>query len=287
LYHWLFHWFTLSGIQPPPLLRALHRIGLAPLLTPPFVALLSLLSACGAATSLTPSAAPISSEWEQLAPGLERRTYTPGAEYLFASFTALRIDPTLYTFRVHYSLGDPLSLAAWRGRLPDAVAFFNANFFDRDGNALGLLVTDGVVYGQAYTDRGGMLQVQNGIVRVRSTLREPYMGEPLEQAAQAFPMLMTDGAASYSSSRSDRPARRTVVGQDAQGRIVVLASASLVGMRLTDLSDYLASTDLGLINAVNLDGGGSTLLALYPPDDSAALIPSFDPIPVVVAVYPR
>ncbi len=94
---------------------------------------------------------------------------------------------------------------------------------------------------------------------------EPYLGEPLEQAVQAFPMLITNGQASFSNPQNDRITRRTVAGQDTQGRIVLLVTASVVGMRLVDLSSYLASTDLNLVNAVNLDGGGSTLLSLNVP----------------------
>ncbi len=227
----------------------------------------------------------VSPGWELIAPGLERRTYHPGS--LFVSFIVLRIDPAYFDIRAHYSPGEPLTLEQWRSRLPEATAFINANFFDPSGYALGLVIVDGVVYGRSYLDRGGMLYVQDGKPRVRSTLREPYQGEPMEYAAQAFPMLVTEGQAAFIRERGDRPARRTVVGEDSQGRIVLLASSSLIGMRLTELSAYLPTTDLDLVNAVNLDGGGSTLLALYPPQGNAALIPSFDPVPVVIAIYPR
>ncbi|MDZ4764470.1 MAG: phosphodiester glycosidase family protein [Chloroflexota bacterium] len=282
--NWLRNLLTLSGAQPPRSMGWLHRVRLAPFLTPPLMAILSLLGGC-MLTSATPAPSPTTTDaWQSLAPGLERRFLNPAT---FVSFTALRIDPALFTFRVHYSPGDALNLTEWRARLLDAVAIFNANFFDRNENALGLVVADGIAYGSAYTDRGGMLQVQNGVVRVRSTIEEPYLGEPLEQAAQAFPMLVTNGAAAFSNPRGDYAARRTLVAQDTSGRIIVLASSSLLGMSLVNLSAYLPTTDFDIANAVNFDGGGSTLLAIYPPDGSAALIPSFDPVTVVIAAYPR
>ena len=132
-----------------------------------------------------------------------------------------------------------------------------------------------------------MLQVQNGSVRVRSTILEPYAGEPLEQAVQAFPMLITNGQASFANPQGDRISRRTLVGQDRQGRILLIATPSLVGMKLVDLSSYLAATDLDLVNAVNLDGGGSTMLALDAPGQPSYQILSLDPVPTVLAVYPR
>lgn len=131
------------------------------------------------------------------------------------------------------------------------------------------------------------MQVQNGIVRVRSNILEPYAGEPLEQAVQAFPMLVTNGEASFSNTRGDSIARRTVAGQDADGRIVLLMTTSLVGMRLVDLSQYLTTIDLGLVNAVNLDGGGSSMLGIYPSGGSSTTFASFDAVPVVFAVYPK
>ncbi len=225
--------------------------------------------------------------WESLAPGLDRRSFRPGGDYPLTQLIALRIDPAYYRFRVHYRPSDPLNLSGWRAALPNALAFINGNFFDAQNRALGLVVADGVVYTQAYQGLGGMLQVQNDGVRVRSTMLEPYAGEALEQAVQAFPMLITNGQASFSNPQNDRISRRTVAGQDTQGRIVLIVTASVVGMRLVDLSSYLASTDMALVNAVNLDGGGSTLLALDVPGQPSSQIASFDAVPTVLAIYPR
>lgn len=257
----------------------------------PFLGWIPLLAAILLNGCVTPTVPTIDSTavnaWETLAQGLERRVYQPGGDYPLTQLIAVRIDPAYYRFRVHYRPADPLTLAGWRAELPDAVAYVNGNFFDRQNQALGLVVADGVPYGQAYQGIGGMLQVQNGGVRVRSTIAEPYAGEALDQAVQAFPMLITNGQASFSNPQNDRISRRTVVGQDTQGRIVLLATPSIVGMRLVDLSNYLASTDLALVNAVNLDGGGSTLLALDVPGQPTYHIASVDPVPTILAVYPR
>jgi hypothetical protein len=277
----VFFKYLVDPLEAPAWVRAAFQRLPAQLITA-----VALLGGCIAPTVVSPTATS-SSIWESLAPGLERRFYHPGGDYALTQLVALRIDPALYTFRAHYRPGEPLNLDGWREVLTNAVAFVNANFFDSQRNALGLVVADGVVYGQAYQGLGGMLQVQNGGVRVRSTISEPYTGEPLEQAVQAFPMLITNGQASFSNRQGDRISRRTVAGQDTQGRIVLIATSSLVGMRLVDLSSYLASTDLNLVNAVNLDGGGSTLLALNVPGQPPYQVLSADPVPTVLAVYPR
>ncbi len=234
-----------------------------------------------------PTATPPSTAngWEALTPGLERRTYSPGGDYPFTQLTALRIDPAYYSFRVHYRPGDPLTLSQWREQLPSAAAFVNANFFDAQGQILGMLVADGAVYGQSFTDRGGMFQVQNGAPRIRSLIAEPYMAETLEQAAQAFPMLVLNGQPAFTNEQGDRVSRRTVIGQDSQGRVVLIVTPSLIGMRLVDISAYLPTTDLDLVNAFNLDGGGSTMMFVN--TQPATQVISFDPVPAVLAVYPR
>lgn len=254
----------------------------------------SLLGACLApAPGLGPSpeaAGPTSSAteqaagWETLAPGLERRLWRPSGS-AFNSFVVVRIDPALYSFRAHYMPGEARTAAEWRDALPGAALFVNANFFTPERSILGLLVADGAPYGTSFAGLGGMLQVAGGQVRVRSLIREPYQGEPLEQAVQAFPMLVLDGQAVFEHTGGDRSSRRTVAAQDAQGRIVLLVSSSLFGLTLAEMSRALASAGFGLVSALNLDGGGSSMLGLNVA--GSALIPSFDAVPAVLAVYPR
>ena len=254
------------------------------------VTLATLISGCVGwpppRATVAPTDAPAAdSGWETLAPGLERRVYRPGGLNALTSFLALRVDPSLYTLRAHYLPGQPLDAPGWQAALPGAVAFVNANFFNAEHSILGLLVADGVPYGQSFIGFGGMAQVQNGFPRVRSLIAEPYAGEPLEQAVQAFPMLILNGQPTFERTDGDRPSRRTIVGQDRAGRIVLITTNSLIGMRLADLGAYLASTDLDLLNALNLDGGGSTMMVIN--TGAPQLVPSFDPVPAVLAVYPK
>jgi len=220
-----------------------------------------------------------------LAPGLEQRIYRPPSG-LFTRLTTIRIDPTQYNFRVHYQPGDPQLLSEWAADHPDAAVIFNTNFFDRADIIQGLLFADGVAYGEAYRWRGGTFFVRGGVPAINSNRVQPYNGERYDQAVQAFPMLVTDGAQSYFDTRPDRATRRTVVGVDDQGRVVVLIT-SFGGITLLDLADYLASSDLNLVDALNLDGGGSSMLQVQTGDVAGVSVGSFDPVPAVIGVYPR
>ncbi len=230
----------------------------------------------------TATPAPTSDGWDTLQEGLSARRFTP-FNNLLGQVIALRIDPTRFTFKAHYRPTQPLLLDAWRESLGAPIVMINANFFDVNGYALGLVVSEGQFYGQSYVGRGGMFAVQNDFPRVRSLIAEPYTGEMFEQAVQGFPMLVLNGEAVYSTTGRDNASRRTVIGQDSQGRIVIVVTP-LLGLSLTDISRFLADEPaLDLVTALNLDGGGSSLLDA--PD--GLRVDSFDAVPVVLAVYPR
>ena len=237
-------------------------------------------SALPTAQPPTATATTVVEGWQLLQPGLEQRRY----ELDNAEFLAVRVDPNLFTFRAHYRAGDALRLNTWADELPSAHIIINANFFDPQNETLGLLISDGQAFGSAYRDRGGMFYVQNGIPRIRSNTAEPYYGgEVIEQAVQAFPMLVLDGVQTYTNN--SRVARRTAIGQDAQGRIILLVTAR-GSISLAGLSAFLATSDMNLTRAFNLDGGGSTMMAVNTPDVSFQ-VNTFDAVPVVLAVYPR
>ncbi|QPC84987.1 phosphodiester glycosidase family protein [Phototrophicus methaneseepsis] len=236
--------------------------------------------------ALTPNATTEATQtpegWHQIAPGVEQRVYIPNGNAL-AQFITFRLDPQQVTFRVHYQSGEPMTLQRWRDALPDADLFINANFFTPENVALGLVVSDGVTYSQSYTDRGGTFGILDDVPVVRSNVYQPYQGESYQQAIQGFPMLVMDGQQAFTDTRYPERSRRTVIGIDEQGAIIVMATPGL-GLSLSDLSAYLPTTDLGLVTAFNLDGGRSTLM--YAPS-ADVFLPSFDPVPAILAVYLR
>lgn len=228
---------------------------------------------------------PPTDSWQTIAPGIEQRLFVPDGDTL-AQMVALRVDPAMVEFRAHYRPAAPYTLFEWREAFPQALAFINANFFDPERRALGLVVSDGQAYGTPYTDRGGLFAVDNaGGVAVRSNIYESYRGEPLWQAVQGFPMLVHGRAHANTDARQTQRSRRSIIGQDDAGRILLLATPG-IGLGLYDLGAYLArpELELNLVNAFNLDGGGSTML--YIAATNYTLI-SRDPVPTILALYPR
>lgn len=224
------------------------------------------------------------SGWALIEPGIERRSFLPDDNAL-KEIMVLRIDPALYTFRVHYHPGAPQNVGEWSRELTHARVIINANLFDPQNEVVGLLISDSIVHGWSYTDRGGMFYIQDEIPRIRSNITQPYTsGEAIQQAVQAYPMLVADGQQTFTNTNGDRFTRRTAIGMDSQGRVLMLVTP-LAGLGLVELSAFLANTpELDLFTAVNLDGGGSTMLYLAALDE---MILSFDPVPAVLAVYSR
>ncbi len=239
-------------------------------------------AATGAPATFAPTVEPFDSGWVPVVDGMERRTLDAAFQSLGLAehVVVFRIMPERFTLRVRYTPGLPAFITAWE---PQARLVFNANFFDENNTAQGLLVTDGEYFGQSYEGFGGMLGVApDGAVRIRSLADEPFQpDEALSQAVQGFPMLLRPGAAPYSSDDTAR-ARRTVAGQDAEGRLLVfVAPAGL--FTLTELAAWLWGGDFGLVAALNLDGGGSTGYRAGPNDQADSLTP----VPAVLAVYDR
>lgn len=245
-----------------------------------------MLTGCSLRAKLLPTQAPTataSASWQTIADGMERRTLVPNGDEL-AQIVVIRIDPRRFRFRAIYREGDPQSLADWRKLKPDASLIINANFFDENHRVLGAVVSDGVRYGKAYTDRGGNFHVRDGTPSVASYLSpQAQIDSAVQQAIQGFPLLVDQGQQAYFSATAGERNRRTVIAEDKNGHILILVSPFL-GLSLHDLSAYIPATGLDIVTAVNLDGGGSSMLAL---PAANYFQPSFDAVPTILAVYPR
>lgn len=261
----------------------------------PLIALIAASLACNAA-AFTPTATPIPTAtplptstaepgWEAVAPGLDLRSVTiPVSSGGLIPATLVRVDPSLYTMRVHYDPANPSTISAWQARTGAALVV-NGGYFTPEYVPLGLLVADGQITGQSFDGFGGMLSTSSGAVALRALSQEPYSGEPLDQAVQGRPVLLYPGGIPTEFDFSTEPDRRTAVALDTAGRLVfVIVDRSSVS--LYDLQDWLGAQDVfEVYAALNLDGGGSTGMAMAA-EGRAKLIDSWSTLPVVLAFYP-
>ncbi len=223
--------------------------------------------------------------WQLLQPGVELRQVrvetgdpstlpgTGSAERL----TIVRLDPAAVRFRVHYDPSAPRPVSEWAESLQPLLVV-NGGYFTPENETTGLLISDGRAWGTPYGDFAGMFAVSPPLlppqswggsrggeeVSVRWLTDQPYdPDEPLREAVQSFPVLVKPGGVMGFPADADngRPARRTVVAQDHQGRILIVV-APRGYLSLHEMACFLVESDLGLDVALNLDGGFSTGLWL-------------------------
>jgi len=222
--------------------------------------------------------------WNEWAPGVELRyEHWKGASNNEGIVVITRFDLHHIHIQIGYQPNQPLPLQNWM-RQTNALAIINGGFFSAKKQAVGLLVSNGQSYGTSYSGFGGMLSVDNqGNVSLRSLRDQPYDpdNEQLEQATQASPMLIIAGQ--RTQFQADASARRwSVVAMDKQGRLLLMVSPSMA-FSLDELADLLASSDLSLQTAMNLDGGSSTGLYVNGGNQKMA-IDALTFLPIVIII---
>jgi len=225
--------------------------------------------------------------WNKVATGVEVRSEDwkiPGGDD--DTVTIVRFDIHKIKLSVGYQPKQPLLMSEWMQQ-EHANAIINGGYFDQQDNATALVVSNGKVFGESYTGFGGMLSVDaQGKVSLRSLRQQPYNpnNERLQQATQSSPMLMLGGKRTQFSADASQT-RRSIVAIDKQGYLLFIASPGQV-FSLDQLADQLASSDLSIETALNLDGGAST--GLYVNGDSSQVaIDSLAKLPIVIIVKAR
>jgi len=224
--------------------------------------------------------------WITIAPGMEQRELTlfSTASDIADNLFIVRLDPAHYRLDIAYHPADPQTLTAWLAELEGAALVANGGFFTPEYIATGRIIVNGEGSGQSYEgSHAGMLAITAGQPpQIRWLNQRPY--DPLEaiQAGiQSFPMLVRPGGESGYTVQDEQRARRTAIGLDTTGRVLLIVSGRS-HFTLAGFSEFLASSDLNLDVALNLDGGASSGLLLASGDG----LPAFSPLPAVIAAYP-
>jgi uncharacterized protein YigE (DUF2233 family) len=234
----------------------------------PIVRLTALVAAIVAAVVITRTAG--SPRFRVLRPGVEFETLRgdPYCRMGSSEIAVLRLDPRRVRLRMaHYSLEPekaPLDLLEWERRL-GAVAVFNAGQYYPDNSYMGLFVSDGrVVSSRLHAEFKAALVADPAIggisARVLDLEQHPIRPDALtwREVAQSFMLFDDDGKIRVRNS--SQVAYRTAVGEDAQGRIVVIVTEG--GYTLYELAGLLHTWPLNLRRAMSMDGGEEAELAV-------------------------
>ena len=244
--------------------------------------------------------------WDRLADGLEVAVWTPGEACPQVPTTyILRIDPERFRFAVHHyraeGLDAPLTLDNWHKRTK-ALVLFNAGLFMQDFSYIGLLRKDGKSLGGKRHGQWQGLFVAEPLApnvpkaRVLDLKHDVFDDDKPAYQEAAQSLMLLDRRGTPRVRRSGRAAQQTVVGQDREGRVLVIMSKGVTP--LWELAVCLRDGVRSLTHAMAMDGGDSSDLligselagtradaAWQPLVDGKGL--SHVPLPTVIGVFPR
>ncbi len=244
--------------------------------------------------------------WDRLADGLEVTVWTPGeACRQVPPLYMVKIDSERFRFAIyHYrseGLESPLTLGDWHQRTK-ALALFNAGLFMDDFSYLGLLYKDGKSLGSKRHGQWQGLFMAEPLApslkkaRVLDLKHDAFDDDKPAYQEAAQSLMLLDRRGTPRVRRSGRAAQQTVVGEDREGRLLVIMSKGEVP--LWELAVCLRDGFHDISHAMAMDGGASSDVligseisgaradtAWQPLVDGKGL--SHIPLPTVIGVFPR
>lgn len=233
-------------------------------------------------------------DWAEITPGLWQKQVTvhepsfnlPGAVLL------IKFDPHFIEAQAisALSLASQSSTAEEIVKSTNSILAINANFFDKTGKALGLIIHGGKILQKIHS--GG--NVLSGIFFTKTNgifidHHANFSPDKVLEAIQAGPRLIADGrplklAAPLSLNR------RSGIAVTTEGNgLIFITLARFPGVSLHSLQRLLLSKELGITDALNLDGGGSSQIFIRKTGGMNSDISTSggDPVPVFLTLAPR
>lgn len=240
----------------------------------------------------TLSAVDTNFSWKNIESGFDFGRYQLGDEswVIRPEVFLLRFKPSKFRFHIIRALDLNRQAADVRSmtKSVSGIAGINANFFDENGHALGLIISQGKV--EQPLQRGGKLL--SGVFYLRASSpaivhRDKFSASNVDLAIQAGPRLVEDGAAIPIASSRDESSRRSGIAILKNGDIIIFATLlRFPGATLRDIQQMLLDPTLNVASALNLDGGGSSQLFMesLANQQEETLISGGDDVPVALVV---
>ncbi len=241
-----------------------------------------------------PTSTPIAVQWRPVGAGISQ-SHIPvdlpdgdGTSIVYA----YRLDPQKVKFRVRYDSTEPHTIEDWLA-ITGADIVINGGYFATSTAPMGRIIVDGRMFGVPL-DYGndsigvpGLFASTGDVAEIYALGRESYnpRGMRFDQAIECYPLLLLPGGQPTFPIDTGKLARRTVIGIDEDGQVVILVS-NIDVFSLYNLSEWLSNSGLRMDSALNLDGGRSTGLGVRIPGHEE-LVQSYVPLPVVLAVYTK
>lgn len=235
--------------------------------------------------------------WDKLSSGLEQTNFKINGDSIISSSIAIvRSD-----MQSHRIATIRASEYGWKHatvqalcKASGAVACINANFFDEQGKPLGLVISRGIIH-QKIHKGGGLL---TGILfaspkSVGVAHRDGFSSEGVVEAVQAGPRLVSNGAIVDGLKESARSSNLSGICIDTQQRVSIFrVTSGVFGGSLLQLQNVLTQPQIGCVEALNFDGGGSSSMYISGEIQGHAgavreeNFPGTDEVPVAIGLFP-
>lgn len=146
---------------------------------------------------------------------------------------------------------DEMTFGVSETKPENADFYINSNFFDK--SAIGLVVINGLRYSDRHRG-GGFFYVVNGQPHISSG----FCPKMTEYASQTILWGIDNGIKNeslFNTRHGKEPEYRTIMGENAEGQIIVVSSNRLGLVTIKEIVDYASS--IGMVEGILLDGGSS------------------------------
>ena len=235
--------------------------------------------------------------WEKLGGGLEQTNFRINGDSIISSSIALvRSDMRSHRIGIIRAseFGWKQATVQALCKAAGAVACINANFFDEQGKPLGLVISRGIIHQKIHKGGGlltGILFVTPKSVGVAH--RDTFSTDGVVEAVQAGPRLVSKGAIVEGLRESSRSSNLSGICIDSQDRISIFrVTSGVFGGSLHQVQNVLIQPQLGCLEALNFDGGGSSSMYISGEIQGHAgavreeNFPGTDEVPVAIGLFP-
>lgn len=232
--------------------------------------------------------------WRELQKGIAFRTIA--LERSQPAYTVdlklLRFDSQMIAPRVLSAsdLNLPSASAKIFAQKTGAIAAINASYFDDKGRPLAYLKTLGKEINRAVSKHSlytGIFVIgESGPLVIH---RDDFQPAQASEGLQSGPLLLHHGATAALTGDAARYARRSVIGVDKQGHIVIGVTDAVVGgLSFTELQELFMNPrwQIGTTDLLNLDGGGSAQLYIKS-GKFEEWLPGTSEVPVAIGFFTK
>ncbi len=252
------------------------------------------LAAILAVTASSPSQAEDKHGWTSISSGTQYREVFYGSGDDKRRVHQLRFKSQSHQLRLLWakdSKNKSLSAQDFRQR-SGALAVVNGGYFDRDLSPMGYQrdakrVVSPTIWREGLF--GGVFAIPKGSDLPAMVMsRDDFIPENYSFAIQCGPRLVYRSKA-MTGIYADPAARRTAIGVDREGRLLLMASDIDGALTFAQTQELLLSSEskggLNATGVLNLDGGSSTQMSIHTAKLSKEIV-GFARVPVAVGVFP-